>query len=287
MKLPILAVSVRKLLRLGALALVVGLMTLGGNQAQAALLCGAVLSTPGATTTLNHNLVCSGTDPAITIKANNITLRCKDNATLTGEGLGIFLDNVSGVTVRDCDIRGFSIGIYLKGSTENTLKKNKVTGSTSRGSGGITLVKYSDGNKLLNNTANDNNGRGVALNRASNNELKNNVASNNLFRGYGLSVSSNDNILKNNVATNNLSAGFVVSGGSTGNEFKNNKSTGSEYEGFAVLSGGNIFQGNTANNNGTFGYRDSSAGGANNYTSPTSNLCVGNTLGCTSPPGLF
>ena len=291
MKLPILAISVRKLLRLGALALVVGLMHLGGNQAQATghVTCGDVLTTP---TTLDFDLgVCPGPDPALTIVTGG-TLKCTNNAILSGDGkgLGIFLDNVSGVgeTVKNCDIRHFSIGILLSESTGNTLKNNEVTGSTSRGSGGITLVKDSDKNTLLNNTANDNNGRGIALNNASNNELKNNRVGGNNFRGIGIVHNSNDNILTNNRAINNDSAGYVVYR-STGNLLEKNRSTGSEYEGFAFLQAtGNTFTGNTAKGNGTFGYRDNTTGTgtlgtANDYNN---NKCTSNKSGGSSPTGL-
>ena len=105
----------QKLLVLAALALVVGLMNVRGEEAQAdsEATCGDVLTTD---TTLISPLDCSGT--ALTIAADDITLKCKAQH-LTGDGTGndILLDNVSGVTVKNCQVRNFGIGIFLLSSS--------------------------------------------------------------------------------------------------------------------------------------------------------------------------
>ena len=114
------------------------LMTLGGNQTQATdipVSCGDVLTVAGHDYELTGNLTCSGA--GLTIGADDITLDCRGKS-LTGDGtgLGIFLDGVSGVTVRNCHVKDFAAGIVLNGSSGNLLVKNKATGNTIFGNGG-------------------------------------------------------------------------------------------------------------------------------------------------------
>lgn len=286
MKLTILAISARTLLSLGALALVlvVGLMTLGGNQAQAGHVgCGDELTT---NTKLHSPLVCAG-GVALTIGTDDITLKCNGN-TVTGDdtGIGILLNAVSGVTVKNCHIANFAVGIDLDDSTGNELKNNEVTGSTCVGCGAFRLRGESDDNTLFNNTADGNAGRGFLLDFSSGNELKNNRATGNGNRGFDLTLSSDGNILWNNEAIDNGSAGFVVAA-SMGNILKNNRSTGSTSEGFAIFSVANTFTGNTANDNGTHGFLDSTGGGGTLGTGNVyvNNRCRDNLTG-SSPSGL-
>lgn len=260
----------RKLLVLAALALVAGLITLGGNQAQAInpVICGDTLSTANTTTTLTHDLTCA-TAPGLTIGADGITLDCAGHKiTGPGSGAGILLSGVSGVTVKNCKVENFAVGISLQSSDGNFLVKNNVTGSTSIGSGGFTLVG-SDGNVLEKNEAEDNTGRGFLLGGDSDdNFLVNNEAKNNGFRGFDAEGSSDGNVLFKNEAKDNGSAGFVVGTGSTDNTLKDNEAKDSIAEGFAMLSPGNLLVDNETSGNGSFGIRDST-GPANTYIGNT------------------
>lgn len=203
-------------------------MTVRGDQAQAgsAVTCGDVLTTD---TTLISPLDCSGT--ALTIAADDITLKCKaQHLTGDGTGRGIFLDNVSGVTVKNCQVRNFGIGIFLLSSSGNTLIKNRATRNTSSGSGGFRL-SFSDGNILEDNFAYRNAGRGFVLDTSSGNTLMRNAAIQNDFRGFDLTLSSNGDTLTENTAGRNFSAGFVISDQSTGNTLAENESIRSSLRG--------------------------------------------------------
>ena len=270
----------KNLVLVALLALVGGLMTMGGHQAQAGdVSCGDTLT---ADTALHEGLTCAGA--GLTIGADDITLNCKGH-TLTGNGtnIGIRLDGVSGVTVKNCHVSDFGIGFSLQGSSGNTLKENAATGNTSPGSGAYTLRSGSNGNTLKENTATGNSGRGFLVGSGSSeNTLKENIATGNNFRGFDLGGDSNDNTFKGNVAIDNGSAGFVVSDGATGNVLKGNVSTRSSFEGFAIFSSGNTLKGNTADLNGTYGIRDTT-GPLNTYIG---NTCSGNFSGPSSPAGL-
>lgn len=273
--------AMRKLLVL--LALAAGLMTVGGNQAQAAdVACGDVLT---ATTKLHEDLNCLGVgagQSALTIDADGIKLDCR-GYTVTGNALGrgIFVDGRDGVTVKNCYVDNFGIGIFLDSSSGSFIKRNVVTGATAVGSGAIELFSNSDGNVLVGNVAEDNAGRGFELLSDSNgNRLVNNTAIGNGFRGFDI-ILSDWNHLVNNTAIDNLSAGFVVQG-STGNKLNGNESSDNSSEGFAIFSSGNKLTGNLAEDNGTYGYTDST-GPANDYKG---NKCGGNNLGGSLPSGL-
>lgn len=63
----------------------------------------------------------------ISIAADGVTLDC-NGAIIRGTGLqdgqGIILDKVSGVTVKNCNILNFDVGIYVKESHRNTIIQN-------------------------------------------------------------------------------------------------------------------------------------------------------------------
>lgn len=194
---------------------------------------------------------------------------------------------MSGVTVKNCQVRNFGIGIFLQSSSGNTLIKNRATHNTSSGSGGFRL-SFSDGNILEDNFAYRNSGRGFVLDTSSGNTLMRNAAIQNDFRGFDLTLSSNGNSLTENTAGRNFSAGFVISDQSTGNTLTENESIRSSSEGFAIFSAGNTLTENIANDNGTFGFNDTT-GVANIYpplTAPDANHCTGNASGGSSPTGL-
>lgn len=83
----------------------------------------AVISTPGIWC-LNQNLssaVASGN--IVDVQANNVTLDCNDfslDGTAAGSSTtarGIFANNRLNLTVRRCDIRGFSTGVHISGNS--------------------------------------------------------------------------------------------------------------------------------------------------------------------------
>jgi parallel beta-helix repeat protein len=74
-------------------------------------------------------MVCA--EVGLSIGANNITLNCNGRE-MSGEDdaeAGILLDVRTGVTVRNCKIRGFSRGIWLIASSDNKLLSNTISPS--------------------------------------------------------------------------------------------------------------------------------------------------------------
>jgi parallel beta-helix repeat protein len=107
-------------------------------------------------------------------------------------------------------------GIYLDGSTYNSLQENSVTGH-STSANGIYLLK-SDNNTLTGNTSSNYN-YGVRLRDSSNNILTNNTISDNRLYGIWLDPSNNNQIFNNNFLNNPTQAEVIDS---TGNNFDGN-----------------------------------------------------------------
>lgn len=253
---------------LGALTL-----TSGTAYAQA---CGDVLT---ADTTLTATLSCGG--PGFVIGADDIVLDC-DGYALNGPGsdIGILLDGRTGVTVKNCIVNRFSVGILLTDASANAVFKNSVSGSTSVGSGAVQLSNGSDGNVLKLNRSYANDGRGIAIIDSTGNLLEDNGVMGNGFRGIDLIDASGNAVLRNYVG-DNTSGGVVISGTATGNILHDNDVFLSSSEGFAVLAGEHYFSANRSDDNGTWGINDSS--GSSWYLL---NQCVGNVSGTSSPAGL-
>ncbi len=266
---------------------------------------------------------CSG--DGLTIGASNITLNCAGH-TIAGMGtdlsvLGVVLDGVTGVTVRNCSVNGFIEGFRVIFSSSNTLVGNTASGnmfgfftSSSQGNTfigntadnnqiGIDVV-LSSGNAFKGNTANSNSVSGFSSESSILNTFTGNTADNNgpadrvPYSGIGFSFafSSNGNNFTGNTANGNVEWGFRVSA-SSDNHFRGNTANNNGLDGFSIeatsfLGGGyssnNRLQGNTANGNGLYGYYDSSrglgtAGTSNSYRGDE---CNDNFEGGSTPTGL-
>lgn len=130
----------------------------------------------------------------ITLDGNGHTI----TGTHTGHA-GVALLNRTGVTVKNVNIDGFTVGINVFTSVAgraNTLIGNTVSG----GNHGILLT--TGGNTLIGNTA-LNNADGISLGGSGGNTLTGNVASNN-STGFNINyIPSTNNTLTNNIASNN------------------------------------------------------------------------------------
>src|SRR6478735_8356973 len=81
------------------------------------------------------------TGDAIAINTNNVTIDCngfKLGGLLAGLGTqttGIHANGRSNITLRDCNIRGFAVGVSLEGSSGSghRIERNRVEGSTFAG----------------------------------------------------------------------------------------------------------------------------------------------------------
>ncbi len=217
----------------------------------------------------NQCILRSNINGHIVIASNDITLNCANRAIIgEGEGgTGILLSDVSGVTVRNCNVTDFTFGILLTDGATNNL----VVGNTATGNGdGISVQENSDSNTIRGNTASNNNIIGIFIRDADNNIIENNKANdNNGFEGIRLRESADNNVIMNNMATGNNQDGFaVISSVSSSNN--------------------NEFVENDSSNNGGYGFLDETedsgtAGTANTYTN---NTCSDNDLGGSSPTGL-
>ena len=143
--------------------------------------CGDTITT---STTLTGDI--SGcTFQGLVIGADDIVLDCaRHTITGTGSGVesGILLYSVTGVTVKNCNVTGFLIGINIFGSSNNNLVRN--TSNSNIGTG-FVLQGTATGNVLKGNTAMSNSDTGFFLQgTATGNILTGNTANSNSGYGY-------------------------------------------------------------------------------------------------------
>ncbi|PIS39617.1 MAG: hypothetical protein COT33_01040 [Candidatus Nealsonbacteria bacterium CG08_land_8_20_14_0_20_38_20] len=85
---------------------------------------------------------------SVEITQNNITLDCHGRRiTGLGAGYGIYLNSKSESSIEDCIITNFSYGIYLRNSSTNRIKGNKI--NTNKWEG--FHLRYSSNNTITNN----------------------------------------------------------------------------------------------------------------------------------------
>jgi len=234
--------------------------------------CGTIISTSGSFY-VTGNL--SGTGLCIEVTASNVTIDLM-GFTLAGDGsgsnIGIYINNVSNVEVKNGTVTNFSRGIYSFGSTANSsrIKNIQAVANTLHG---IQLSMLSIVDHC---TAAENTSMGINVGVGSivtNNKVHNN--NNGINAGFGSTVTNNTaynndtgiytyqgSTLTNNTASYNRGYGIYTNQGST---VTNNTAYYNQRWGIYVLSGQII--GNTiASNN-----RDNLAGrgglyvGANSY----------------------
>jgi len=168
----------------------------------------------------------------IVVKADNIVINGNGytlQAPAPEWGYGFDLSGRSGVTIKNVIVKGWTYGIWLWGSSGNTLSGNNITDNVTTDSNvyavGIFLRRSSSNTISGNNIAK--NQYGIWLWGSSNTNAisGNNIASNEF--GIYLYRSSNTNAISGNAITNNgLGIGLDRSGG---NVLKNNIMTGNSY----------------------------------------------------------
>ena len=220
----------------------------------------------------------------IAMNKNYVTLSGNGAATVlkrmwSGSGTGVITVTSDYCTVQNLQIDGNkpsyspNFGIYLSGSSGNT-----ITGNTcnNNGSAGIFLTGSSNNNTITGNTCNNNN-IGISLTGNDNNTITGNTCNNNNNAGISLSSSNNHTITGNTCNNNNI--GINLTGNSsndtiTGNTCNNNDT------GIYMLNGNNdTITGNTCIRGNSF---------PSNYTSSQytiqiasgseNNLIVGNNI---------
>ncbi len=158
---------------------------------------------------------------SIEITQSNLTL---DGAgykiTGSGSGIGVYLNQRSNVTVKNCVFSKFLIGIFLSSCSSNTLTNN----ITNNNSYGIFLNSCSS-NTLTNNITNNNSYYGIYLISCSSNTLTKNTINNNKS-GIKLYNCNLNKVYNNNFIDNSTQA--RVNYGSD-NEFFLDKLVGGNY----------------------------------------------------------
>ncbi len=122
---------------------------------------------------LNSDLNASGND-CIDITSNNVTLDCYGhtiNTTGQWNGNGIYLQSVTNVTVRHCDVANFGQGIFVESSNSNNITDNHFDSNFI----GLLLIS-STGSIFTGNTANDPVGEGFQLISSTGNTFTRNTA---------------------------------------------------------------------------------------------------------------
>ncbi len=135
----------------------------------------------------------------VVVEKNNIII---DGNGYTLEGLGfgtgISLCGRENVTVKNLQIKNFSVGISLGGlgsfSYYNNIANNNITKNTCNG---LYLDYYSNYNNITYNILAENN-NGIYLYCSSNNNISRNNIIANSYDGISLSYSSNDNLITEN-----------------------------------------------------------------------------------------
>ncbi len=137
------------------------------------------------------------------IERNNITLDCNGHSIIGGlnnTDYGIILEAYSDVTIKNCNVQEFSIGIIAGGNgisnnsvLDNTIENNKNAG---------IWLPYSHHNKVFGNTIINNNEIGLGLSDTQFNEVKNNTISNHIAYGIHLENSQYNLIWINNFSNN-------------------------------------------------------------------------------------
>ena len=257
----------RKLL---VLAVVVA-ATLGGAQALAhqsriQLGCGPI--GPGLNV-MTGSLTCPS--PGILFTSNGSTLDCKGYtlAAAPAANFGIQAASKIGITIKNCNVKGFGADYDLVKVTKSTL-----TNDTANKAAAGFLVQSSFSNVFKDNVATAG-GRGFFLVTSGSNDFEDNAAVGNSVAGYDLEKLSTKNALNDNLAINNVKVGFLVGAHALANFFTFDRAI-SNGNGIIVqpTANGNRFRDNAASGNAGPNCRDSGAG----------NVWAGNTGGPVSVP---
>jgi parallel beta-helix repeat protein len=247
------------------------LVASGAPTAAADDLCGATIL---ADLKLDHDLTCPGNgliagSDGITIDLNGHTI------TGPGSGVGIAVPSRTGVVIRGGTVRNFLVGVQLTGADANVIREMRATGNRD----GIFLIG-SSGNTIKENLAWQNSRVGVMLRPGSirnstQNLVKENTLTDNL-NGIILVETPSGNTIKENIVSGSGTAGIALNGGVSANVIKENSFTGNAaailFNAVAGLTPtGNGFVENTIAMN-TCGFQGPSSG--NTFKE---NVLVGNT----------
>ena len=241
----------RRILRVVLTAAAVAAATVGVAEPASAnhVTCGSVITT---STTLDSNV---GPCPAggITISGDNVVLNLDGyrvfGTAAKGDGVGIRINNRTGVIVKNGEISNFDGGVEILLGGSNKLVGLNVHDNVSDGAGSV--------------------GDGILITTSSNNEiLTNTVRSNGPFGGITSLGASSGNLIQGNSVLNNIACrvsgtcdniGIRIENGGTATTIVGNEVRGNGLDGISLFAQTtqNIVRANTVISN---GYRGSVAG---------------------------
>jgi parallel beta-helix repeat protein len=129
----------------------------------------------------------------IMVERNNIIIDGSGHVLQgSGWGKGFNICNISNVTIKNSNIKGFSYGVYFNSTSINSIFGNNISNNNY----GIWL-EFSFNNILSRNNITNNDWRGIGLYQSFNNVLSENNISNNKYQGVQLYLSSNTTLFRN------------------------------------------------------------------------------------------
>jgi parallel beta-helix repeat protein len=156
------------------------------------------LNQSGETYYLTADIIDSSISPCISISANNIILDCQNHVidgVDAGGTYGIYADNVQNVTIKNCLLTDWDIGLCLSSSSYNKIINLKSNSSVFSELGAGIYLEFSSNNQIINSTSNFN-VFGILLLRSEYNSIINSTFLNNIEDGVDLDT-SNYNKLEN------------------------------------------------------------------------------------------
>jgi parallel beta-helix repeat protein len=162
----------------------------------------------------------------------------------SGYGLSLF-GSISNVTMRNTNIKGFELGIWLRSSSNHSIVKNTITNNAA----GIWVTESSSNNNIRENNITANSGYGILLgDGCSNNGLFRNNVSKNDF-GIVLGGSLYDTIVENSIGANEED-GIWLSDSSNYNSIIGNNITANNRNGIGLRwsSNNSIYHNNFIDN---------------------------------------
>ncbi len=198
----------------------------------------------------------------LNVLADNITLDLNGHTVFggptPGDGTGIRLFRVRGVTVTNGTVTNFDMGVAIEGGSNNTVQyvnaRDNIGSRTTNGGDGIAILSSQNNRIFANNAVNNGALSGIGLYSSvdsghprettgisSGNTIEANSVVDNIASRFG-DVTTTDNI------------GIRVEPNSTGNFFLNNRVYGNGLDGitFFVGSNFNVVRGNIVHRNGLY-----------------------------------
>ncbi|MEM7827057.1 MAG: NosD domain-containing protein [Candidatus Aenigmatarchaeota archaeon] len=216
-----------------------------GNLAQCqGVLAGCSSKITKNTILTNDLLNCPGN--GLEISADNVILDCQ-NHKITGSGaslaIGINITGRRNVTIKNCEIQNFSIGIYLENS-----KLSKIESNNANNNGNAILILRGENNTISSNTLENNKFYGILMrNYSYNNLVESNIIEFNRYYEIYVAYHSYYNIFRAN----------TLKGGIAGIWFADNSSYNSIYDNRIINNtNGIVFQATALRNNNNIVYNN-------------------------------